>query len=213
MILRHWVPSLICSCRRYLIVVGLIFAGASAAAPQASDVKDIMEHMAHLRPLVGTWDADYEFHNRDGTVDIVEPGTFKVSWVLDNTYLEIQTEHHRPEDPSRYWTYFTFITYDPVTMKYVCTFFYGRWSQRVTEDGVFDERTKELRTIGLVSLEDGKRDEHVRNIYRLTGTDAPTVIHYSRYSDESSERMDLVIKLRRSEKPPTKSSTDSKQHG
>ena len=32
---------------------------------------------------------------------------------------------------------------------------------------------------------------------------------YSRYSHEASERMDLVIKLRRSEKPATKSGTQS----
>lgn len=196
-----------------LLTLALLLSTANFASAQANDTRAISGHMDHLRPLVGTWDADYEFHKKDGTIDIVEPGKFNVSWVLDNTYLQIETEHHRPEDPSRYWTYFTFITYDSVTMKYVCTFFYGRWSQRVTEDGVFDERTKELRTIGLVPLEDGKRDEHVRNIYRLTDTDAPTVIHYSRYSDETSERMDLVIKLRKSERPATKSSAENKQRG
>src|SRR5215831_5501231 len=135
-----------------LAVVWLLCAPILALA-QANDTKAIDEHMEQLRALVGTWDADYEFHKKDGTIDIVEPGRFKVSWVLDNTYLQIETEHHRPEDPSRHWTYFTFITYDPVTKKYVCTFFFGRWSQRVTEDGVFDEQTKELRTIGLVPLE------------------------------------------------------------
>jgi uncharacterized protein DUF1579 len=194
-----------------LLTLALLLSTPNFASPQTNGTKAIFEHMDHLCPLVGTWDADYEFHKKDGTMDIVEPGKFNVSWVLDNTYLQIETEHHRPEDPTRHWTYFTFITYDPATKKYLCTFFYGRWSQRVTEDGLFDERSKELRTIGLVPLEDGKRDEQVPNIYRLTGTDAPTVIHYSRYSDETSERMDLVIKLRRHEQAAIKSSTQSLQ--
>jgi hypothetical protein len=68
-----------------------------------------------------------------------------------------------------------------------------------TEDGVFDEQTKELRTSALIPLEDGKRDEHVRNIYKLADTDSLINFHYSQYSDEPSERLQLIIKLRRSE--------------
>lgn len=194
-----------------LPTLALLLSTTNLARAQAGDTKTIFEHMEHLRPLVGTWDADYEFHNKDGTIDIVEPGTVRVSWVLDNTYLQMQTEHHRPKDPSKYWKYFTFLTYDAVAKKYLCTFFYGRWSTRVTEEGVFDEQSKELRTTGVVPLEDGKRDEHVRNIYKLTSETAPSIIHYSRYEDEQTERMDVIIKLRRSKRPTTNSSTESKQ--
>lgn len=194
MIRPGWVTILFRS-----VLILILCASRSAGGASAGDAKAILEHMEHLQPLVGTWVADYEFHNPDGTIDIVEPGSVKVSWVMDNSYLQIQTEHHRPNDPSHHWTYFTFITYDPVSAKYVCTFFYGGWSTRVTEDGIFDSQSNELRTIGIVPLEDGKRDEHVRNIYRLTSTAPPSIIHYSRYTDETAERMDLVIKLRRSD--------------
>jgi hypothetical protein len=80
---------------------------------------------------------------------------------------------------------------------------------RVTEDGVFDQQAKELQTSTLIPLEDGKRDEHVRSIYRLTGTNAFTLFHYSRYSDEPKERLDLVIKLHR---PDDKATNGSAQN-
>jgi hypothetical protein len=66
-------------------------------------------------------------------------------------------------------------------------------------------------SIGLVPLEDGKRDEHVRDVYRLSGSDTLSVIHYSRYSDEPTERMDLAIRLRRAEHPVTKSNAESNE--
>jgi uncharacterized protein DUF1579 len=192
-------------CQRSFVGAALLLGAVSTAAAQAENANAIREHMDHLRPLVGSWSADYEFHEKDGTT-LVEPGAVTVSWVLDDTYLQVQAEHHRREDPSRHHMYITYITYDPVTKKYVCTFFFGRSAIRVTEDGVFDEQTKELRTSALIPLEDGKRDEHVRNIYKLAGTDSPINFHYSQYSDEPSERLQLVIRLRRSEQSKTRGS-------
>jgi hypothetical protein len=197
-------------CGRLLVGIALLFGAVSSSLAQADDVETIRKHMDHLRPLVGSWSADYEFHDKDGTID-VEPGTFIVSWVLDDSYLQVQAEHHRRDNPRRHRAYTTFITYDPVTKKYVCTYFYGRSSLRVTEDGLFDEQTSELRTSALIPLEDGKRDERVRNIFSLSGTDSLTLLHYNKYSDEPGERLQLVIKLRRSE-PGTKSGGQGERH-
>jgi hypothetical protein len=121
----------------------------------------------------------------------------KVSWTLDDSYLQVRAEHHPRENPSRHHAYITFITYDPITRQYIGTFFYGRSALRVTESGQFDERTHALLTSALIPLEDGKRDEHVRSIYNLGGSHSLTVLHYSQYADEPNERLQLVIELRR----------------
>jgi hypothetical protein len=204
-VVHRWASKQIAFCGRSFVGVALLLGAVSTAAAQAENANTIREHMDHLRPFVGSWSATYEFHEKDGTT-LVEPGTWTVSWVLDETYLQVQAAYHRREDPSRHHAYINYITYDPVTKKYVLTFFYARSAIRVTEDGVFDEQTKELRTSALIPLEDGKRDEHVRNIYKLAGTDAPINFHYSQYSDEPSERLQLIIKLRRSGQSKTRSS-------
>ena len=185
--------------------VAFLLGAVRTAAAQENSANTIREHMDLLRPFVGSWSGEYEFHEKDGTT-LIEPATWTVSWALDDTYLQVQAAYHRREDPSRHRAYINYITYDPVTKEYVLTFFYARSAMRVTEDGVFDEQTKELRTIGLVPLEDGKRDERVRNIYKLTGTDSIINFHYSQYIDEPSERLQLVIRLRRSEQSKTRSS-------
>ena len=66
--------------------------------------------------------------------------------------------HGRSSKPITWCGRLLVVTYDPVTKKYVCTYFYGRSSLRVTEDGLFDEQTSELRTSALIPLEDGKRE-------------------------------------------------------
>jgi len=202
--MHRWALNCIWLVRQSIVGVALLLGAISAAEAQADSVNLIREHMEHLRPFVGNWTADYEFHEKDGTTRI-NPGTWTVSRVLDDTYLQVQAAYHRREDPSRHHGYILYLTYDPVAKKYVCTFFFERDVLRVTEDGVFDEQTKELRTSALIPLEDGKRDEHVRNIYKLANPDTLVNLHYSQYNDEPTERLQLIITLRRSEQPKTTS--------
>lgn len=205
LVMHRWASKRMAFCGGSFVGVTLLLGAVGTAAAQAENANVIREHMDHLRPFVGSWVATYEFHEKDGTT-VVEPGTWTVSWVLDDTYLQVQAAYHRRDDPTRHRAYINYITYDPVVKKYVLTFFYARSAIRVTEAGVFDEQTKELRTSALIPLEDGKRDERVRNIYKLAGTDSPINFHYSQYSDEPSERLQLVIKLRGSEQAKTRSS-------
>jgi hypothetical protein len=204
-VMLRWRSQWIAFCGGSLVGVAVLLGAVSTAAAQGESVNVIREHMEQLRPWVGSWTAEYEFHEKDGTA-LIEPGTWTVAWMLDDTYLQVQAAYHRREDPGRHRGYINYITYDPVTKKYICTFFYERSAIRVTEDGLFDEQTKELRTSGLVPLEDGKRDEHVRNIYKLEGADSIINLHYSQYVDEPRERLQLVIRLRRSEQSKAKSS-------
>jgi hypothetical protein len=200
-IMHRWASKWIALCGGSLVGVVFLLGAVSTVAAQENNANTIREHMDLLRPFVGSWSGEYEFHEKDGTT-LIEPATWTVSWVLDDTYLQVQAAYHHREDPSRHRAYINYITYDPVTKEYVLTFFYARSA----EDGVFDEQTKELRTFGVVPLEDGKRDERVRNIYKFTGTDSLINFHYSQYIDEPSERLQQVIKLRRSEQSKTRSS-------
>ena len=74
------------------------------------------------KPWVGTWNAVAEFHQKDGTL-AYDVGTYKVSYTLEDTYLQLEVELHDKADPSRHHSFFTFITYNPVTQKYDTTFF------------------------------------------------------------------------------------------
>jgi uncharacterized protein DUF1579 len=179
---------------RILVGGALMLAASGLAAAQAENAEIIHQKMSHLRPLVGSWQAAYEFYNKDGTTD-TEPGSLTGTWALDGTYIEVQAEHHNPDNPSRHHAYITFITYDPAAQRYVCTFFYGRSSLRVTESGVFDDPSHELRTSALIPLEDGKRDENVRETYSFADPNSVRLLHYSRYADEPVERLQLVLKL------------------
>src|SRR5579864_3493640 len=185
-VMHGWAFHRLCLCRQPIVGIALLLGAVSTVPAQTDNVNVIREHMEHLRPFVGSWNADYEFHEKDGSIRI-NPGTWTVSRVLDDTYLQVQAAYHRREDPSRHHGYILYLTYDPVAKKYVCTFFFERDVLRVTEDGVFDEQTKELRTSALIPLEDGKRDEHVRNIYKLENPESVTNLHYSRYNDEPTE--------------------------
>lgn len=184
----------------YAVASGLLLAlvcGISTAAQgRADDAKAILASMDNLRPLVGTWVAVAEFHQRDGTLGY-DLGTYKVSYVLEGTYLQCEVELHDKVDPAKHHSFLIFITYNPVTAKYDSTYFYSRWALRVTETGEYDNKTKEYRTVAFIPLEDGAHDENVRTITELSDRNNIVYKHYSRYSNESSERMNVVIRLTR----------------
>ena len=59
----------------------------------------IRQQMSKLAPLVGKWNVASTFHRKDGVTEQV--GTWSVSSVLDDTYLEFQTERHTKDTPNR----------------------------------------------------------------------------------------------------------------
>jgi hypothetical protein len=165
----------------------LPYHAPSPAQGQADDAQVIFNNMKYLEPLVGNWNAVMRFHGRDGSTR-EETATFRISWALDNTYLK--QEITRPRQ-----SILVFITYNPVRAKYDSTYFYSRWALRVTETGEYDDKSKEFRTTAFIPLEDGTRDENVRTITKLAKTGEIEYLHYSRYNNESTEVMDLDIKM------------------
>ena len=152
--------------------------------------------MSYLKPLAGTWSTVAEFHQKDGSL-AYDLGSYKISFVLEGTYLQWEVELHDKDDPSKHHSFLIFVTYNPVTKKYDSTYFYSRWALRVTETGEYDDKSKEFRTTAFIPLEDGVHDENVRTITRLSDRNKIVYEHYSRYSNESAERMNVVIKLTR----------------
>ncbi|HEY6931267.1 MAG TPA: DUF1579 family protein [Thermoanaerobaculia bacterium] len=169
------------------------------AAPVFADDAEyarIREGMKKLAPLMGQWRAAVTFHDEDGITR--EEGTYEVSSVLDDTYLEIEVERHRPEHPSRRQRMLTFITFNPKSNEYETTDFYSRWATRVTETGLFDDAAREFRTKAFIPLEDGVNDEAVRAITTFKDPNRIVHRHYSRRSPkETCEHMDLEIVLTR----------------
>jgi hypothetical protein len=184
-------------CFRAVLLVTLACASIAAQAQgQADDAGAILKNMEYLRPLVGTWSAAAHFHHRDGSTT-EEVGTYKISSVLEGTYLQWEVEFHVKGDPKRHHSFMTFVTYNPVTQKYDGTYLYSLWALRVTESGEYNDKNKEFLTTAFIPLEDGAHDENVRTITRLGNRNEIQYLHYSRYSHESAETMDLDVTLTR----------------
>jgi hypothetical protein len=166
------------------------------ANAQADDAQAIFDHMNQLKSLVGTWSAVAEFHQKEGSIS-TDIGTYKISSVLEDTYLQWDVVLYPKENPKKQHSFWMLVTYSPVTHKYDGTYFYSRWALRVTETGEYDDSTKEFRTTAFIPLEDGVHDENVRTITKLGDRNKIVYQHYSRYNNEDSERMDVVITLTR----------------
>jgi hypothetical protein len=119
---------------------------------------------------------------------------WSVSSVLDDTYLEFQTERHSKNTPERSAKVVWYITYNPRTNQYEITYFYNKSALRVTETGQYDDATREFRTRGYIPLEDGVNDETVRAIFSLKDQNKIVYTHYSmRTPAEPFQRVDLVM--------------------
>lgn len=180
----------------FLLLIAFTCRVPVAAQGRANDVQAILSHMSDLKSLVGTWSAVAEFHEKDGSL-AYDLGTYHISFVLEDTYLQSEVELHQKSDPSKHHTFLVFITYNPVTKKYDSTYLYSHWALRVTETGDYDDKSKEYRTTAFIPAEDGVRNENVRTITRLNDRNKIVYEHYSRYNDERAERMDVVITLTR----------------
>jgi uncharacterized protein DUF1579 len=178
------------------LLVAFVASVPVAAHGRADDTQAIFSNMSQLKPLVGTWSAVAEFHEKDGTLSY-DLGSYTIAYVLEGTYLQCLVELHDKDDRSKHHSFLIFITYNPVTKKFDSTYFYSRWALRVTESGEFDDKSKEFRTTAFIPLEDGVHDENVRTISKLSDRNKVVYEHYSRYSNESAERMNVVITLTR----------------
>jgi Protein of unknown function (DUF1579) len=187
---------------RLICCTGLFFFSAIAsslpvaAQGRTDDAQAILSNMSYLIPIVGTWTAVAEFHQKDSTLSY-DIGTYKISSVLEGTYLQWEVELDAKDDPNKHHSFLIFTTYNPVTRKYDQTYFYSLWALRVMETGEYDPKAKEFRTTCFIPLEDGVRDETVMTITKLGDHTKIVYDHYSRYSDEKAARMDEVITLTR----------------
>lgn len=175
-----------------LALLSLLSARPLLAQGRADDADTIFRNMEYLKPLIGNWNASVRFHERDGSIT-EEEGSYRISSVLDGTYLEQEVEFHAKNNPGKHHSFLIFITYNPVTKRYDSTYLYSRWALRVTESGEYDEKTKEYRTTAFIPLEDGARDENVRTVTKLGTGNRIEYVHYSRYSNESAERLNLDV--------------------
>jgi hypothetical protein len=179
-----------------LALVALLCGGPLEGQDRSSDAQIIFRNMVYLKPLIGTWNAVVRFHERDGSIT-EEEGTYRISSVLEGTYLQQEVEFRARNNPSRHHSFLIFITYNPATKKYDSTYLYSRWALKVTETGEYDDKAKEYRTTAFIPLEDGSHDENVRTITRLGTDNKIEYLHYSRYSNESAERLNLDVLMTR----------------
>ena len=114
-----------------------------------------------------------------------------VTSILDDTYLEFQTERHLSNDLRRHRLVLFFVTFNPKSNKYDITFFYNWSALRVTETGNFDDTTQQFRTRGYIPDEDGVNDETVAETFDLRDHKKIIYKHYSMRSPrESAHRLD-----------------------
>jgi hypothetical protein len=177
----------------------VITARASATPPvnpeEAARYAKIHQGTKNLLPLLGKWDVAVDFHNQDGTTH-KETGTWTVTSILDDTYLEFQTERHLPNDLKRHRLFLLFVTFDPKSNKYDLTFFYNWSPLRVTLTGNFDDSTQQLRTRGYIPNEDGVNDETIAETFDLNNPKRIVYKHYSmRSPQETAQRLDVEMIL------------------
>jgi hypothetical protein len=187
-----------CSIKRVTVLCFALLAYAAHLAPSRADDETerqkVREAMNKLAPLVGKWDAAVNFYDKDGLTQ--EDGTWSVSFVLDDRYLEIQSERHVKGDPTRRQKVTYYVTFSTKTNRYHTTYFFNRWSEQVTEAGEYDAATREFRTRGYIPLEDGINDETVNSVTSLKDPNRIVHRHYTMRSPaETCQRMDLEIIL------------------
>jgi Protein of unknown function (DUF1579) len=172
---------------------------AAIIAPVRADDRQYLQMRNGMRkfaPLVGTWNAKWTFYDKDGSVTVLR-GAYVISYVLDGAYLEWKGNHERKGRLPKTYAFIILTTFNPDSRQYEETYFYNNWPQRVVEIGIFDAKRREFRTHTLVPREDGIHDEHVRTILSIKGPNKMAYKHYSRYSNEVRERLNLVITLTR----------------
>src|SRR5215469_14604900 len=181
--------------KTFSALISLAIAAITWATPpvnpeEAARYTRIQEGMKKLLPMVGKWDVAVTFHEPDGRT-IQETGTWTVTSILDDTYLEFQTERHLPTDLRRHRLVLFFITFNPKSSKYDITFFYNWSPLRVTLTGNFEDATQQFRTRGYIPDKDGVNDEAVAESFDLRDHKRIIYKHYSMRSPrENAHRLD-----------------------
>ena len=158
---------------------------------EAARYAKIQQGMNKLLSLVGKWDVAVDFHDPDGTIT-KEVGT----WILDDTYLEFQTERQLQNNQRRHRLCWFFVTFNPKSNKYDITFLYNWSALRVTLTGNFDDSTQEFKTRGYIPEEDGVNDETVAETFNLKDHKRIVYKHYSmRSPQETAQRLDVEMIL------------------
>jgi hypothetical protein len=177
-------------CALVLLTVVTTWSTPPVNPEEAARYAKIQQGMNKLRPLVGKWDVAVDFYNPDGTTH-KEIGTWTVSSILDDTYLEFETERHLPDNLRRHRLVLFFVTFNPKSNKYDITFFYNWSALRVILTGDFDDGTQQFRTRGYIPDEDGVNDETVAETFDLTDRKKILYKHYSMRSPrETTQRLD-----------------------
>ena len=150
-----------------------------------------------LQPFEGSWTAEVKLHARNGTI-IEETGIYKISWVLDGTYLQWHAFLRDKKDTNKIRNFIIMTTYNPDSVRYENLYLYRASPMKVFETGVYDAESREYKTAAFIPLEDGFRDEYVRTITRIVSdSNRISYIHYSRYKDEKEEILDFEANLTR----------------
>ena len=177
-------------CALVLLTVVTTWATPPVNPEEAARYAKIQQGMNKLRSLVGKWDVAVDFYNPDGTTH-KEIGTWTVGSILDDTYLEFETERHLPDNLRRHRLVLFFVTFNPKSNKYDITFFYNWLALRVILTGDFDDGTQQFRTRGYIPDEDGVNDETVAETFDLTDRKKILYKHYSMRSPrETAQRLD-----------------------
>jgi hypothetical protein len=86
------------------LILNALCLTALTSTPTASadeaEYQKIRVQMTELSPLIGKWNVVATFHGMDGGVR-EQVATWSVSSVLDDTYLEFQTERYSKNTPER----------------------------------------------------------------------------------------------------------------
>ena len=172
----------------------LVLVGQNGLA-QVPEPEKIREGITKLNRLVGEWNATWKFHGPNGVTE--QTGIHSVALVLNDTYLQWKIERHRPDNRQRSQSMLIYTTFNPKSEKYDEIYLYSGSALRVTETGEYDETTHKFTTKAFIPLEDGVRDENVRTVTDMSDPNRLVYTHFSRYNDESTERMDLEIILER----------------
>jgi hypothetical protein len=177
------------------IVLIMSISAATRVFADEPEYSKIREGMKKLLPLIGKWDVAVAFYDPDGTITN-EVGTWNVSSVLDDTYLEFQTERHLKDNPKRHRLVLFYVTFNPRSNRYDITFFYNWSALRVIIRGEFDDGTQEFRTRGYIPAEDSVNDETVSETFSLKDHKRIVYKHYSMRSPrETAQRLDVEMIL------------------
>lgn len=179
----------------------ILLVSPQGVAQDQDDYPSIREKMRLFSDLVGTWQGTISFQ-RPERLAKDENVVYKISWVLDSTYLRWDAVFTDMKDPKRKNSHMMMMTFDPISNKYSVTYFYGRNSRIVREDGIYLEKTREFKTRGFIPLDDGVHDEYLRTITQLAESNRMKYYHYSRLDYQKDEHLDAIIDIKKTSQIP-----------